>query len=122
MAPRRRAITKVRSNNNDAFVAQMKASQQRLRTPKFDLMQMHNVGFLDRGMAAGIPDPAARARTITLYTDVRQFMKQLGIPSTSQIQALLLDRSGRVLWRSQGAFTPVKGEALLRALEGAELK
>ena len=44
--------TKVRSNNNDAFVAQMKASQQRLRTPKFDLMQMHNVGFLDRGMVA----------------------------------------------------------------------
>ncbi|MGE0557237.1 MAG: aldo/keto reductase [Burkholderiales bacterium] len=44
--------TKVRSNNNDAFIAQMKASQQRLRTPKFDLMQLHNVGFLDRGMVA----------------------------------------------------------------------
>lgn len=44
--------TKVRSNNNDAFTAQMKESQQRLRTPKFDLMQMHNVGFLDRAMFA----------------------------------------------------------------------
>ena len=44
--------TKVRSNNNDAFAAQMKTSQQRLRTPKFDLMQMHNVGFLDRAMFA----------------------------------------------------------------------
>ena len=44
--------TKVRSNDNTAFVAQMKESQQRLRTPKFDLMQMHNVGFLDRGMVA----------------------------------------------------------------------
>ncbi|MGA0114059.1 MAG: aldo/keto reductase [Burkholderiales bacterium] len=42
--------TKVRSNNNEAFVKQMQASQQRLHTPKFDLMQMHNVGFLDRGM------------------------------------------------------------------------
>lgn len=42
--------TKVRSNNNDAFAAQMKESQKRLRTPKFDLMQMHNVGFLDRAM------------------------------------------------------------------------
>jgi aryl-alcohol dehydrogenase-like predicted oxidoreductase len=40
--------TKVRSDNNDAFVAQMKTSQQRLRSEKFDLMQMHNVGFLDR--------------------------------------------------------------------------
>ena len=44
--------TKVRSNDNDAFAAQMKASQKRLRTPKFDLMQMHNVGFLERNMVA----------------------------------------------------------------------
>lgn len=44
--------TKVRSNDKAAFVAQMKTSQQRLRTPKFDLMQMHNVGFMDRGMVA----------------------------------------------------------------------
>ena len=44
--------TKVRSNNNTEFVAQMKESQQRLRSPKFDLIQMHNVGFLDRAMFA----------------------------------------------------------------------
>jgi aryl-alcohol dehydrogenase-like predicted oxidoreductase len=44
--------TKVRANDNVAFTAQMKNSQQRLRTPKFDLMQLHNVGFLDRGMVA----------------------------------------------------------------------
>ncbi len=44
--------TKVRSNNNDAFVAQMKQSQQRLHSQKIDLMQMHNVGFLDRKMFA----------------------------------------------------------------------
>ncbi|MDP2397706.1 MAG: aldo/keto reductase [Burkholderiales bacterium] len=44
--------TKVRSNDNDAFVAQMKQSQQRLQSPKIDLMLMHNVGFLDRGMVA----------------------------------------------------------------------
>ncbi|MDP1536228.1 MAG: aldo/keto reductase [Burkholderiales bacterium] len=44
--------TKVRANNTDTFVAQMKESQQQLRTPKIDLMQLHNVGFLDRGMVA----------------------------------------------------------------------
>lgn len=44
--------TKVRSNSNDAFIAQMKESQQRLRSAKLDLMQMHNVGFLDRKMVA----------------------------------------------------------------------
>ncbi len=44
--------TKVRSNDNDAFTAQMKASQKRLHSEKFDLMQMHNVGFLDRALFA----------------------------------------------------------------------
>lgn len=44
--------TKVRSNDNEAFAAQMKQSQQRLHTQKIDLMLMHNVGFLDRGMVA----------------------------------------------------------------------
>ena len=44
--------TKVRANDNDAFTAQMKASQKRLHSEKFDLMQMHNVGFLDRKMFA----------------------------------------------------------------------
>ncbi len=44
--------TKVRSNNNETFVAQMKQSQQRLHSQKIDLMQMHNVGFLDRKMVA----------------------------------------------------------------------
>ena len=42
--------TKVRANDNAAFTAQMKESQKSLRTPTFDLMQMHNVGFLDRAM------------------------------------------------------------------------
>ncbi len=44
--------TKVRANNNEAFVAQMQESQQRLRSEKIDLMQMHNVGFLDRKLFA----------------------------------------------------------------------
>jgi len=44
--------TKVRSNSNEAFVAQMKNSQRRLHSEKIDLMQMHNVGFLDRNQVA----------------------------------------------------------------------
>ncbi len=44
--------TKVRADNTEAFIAQMKASQKRLRSEKIDLMQMHNVGFLDRSLFA----------------------------------------------------------------------
>ncbi len=40
--------TKVRASSDDTFTAQMKASQKRLHSEKFDLMQMHNVGFNER--------------------------------------------------------------------------
>ena len=40
--------TKVRADSNEVFAAQMKESLKRLRTDKLDLMQMHNVGFINR--------------------------------------------------------------------------
>ena len=40
--------TKVRAASRDRAVAEMQQSQRRLRTEKFDLMQIHNVGFADR--------------------------------------------------------------------------
>jgi aryl-alcohol dehydrogenase-like predicted oxidoreductase len=44
--------TKVRAKSNEAFLAQMKRSQQHLHSDKIDLMQMHNVGFQDRAQFA----------------------------------------------------------------------
>lgn len=40
--------TKVRVAGRDRTIAEMQQSQRRLRTEKFDLMQIHNVGFADR--------------------------------------------------------------------------
>lgn len=44
--------TKVRAATRDRAIAEMQQSQRRLRTEKFDLMQIHNVGFVDRGEIA----------------------------------------------------------------------
>ncbi len=44
--------TKVRAASRDRAVVEMQQSQRRLRTEKFDLMQIHNVGFADRGETA----------------------------------------------------------------------
>jgi len=44
--------TKVRAASRDRASAEMQQSQRRLRTDKFDLMQIHNVGFVDRGEIA----------------------------------------------------------------------
>jgi aryl-alcohol dehydrogenase-like predicted oxidoreductase len=44
--------TKVRVAGRERAVAEMQQSQRRLRTDKFDLMQIHNVGFADRNEVA----------------------------------------------------------------------
>ncbi len=72
--------------------------------------------FIDGGMAAAIPDPAVRERTLTVYTDVRRVMAALQIPSTATITLLLVDRSGRVFWRDEGAYNPERAVGLERAL------
>ncbi len=41
--------TKVRAASRDRAVAEMQQSQRRLRTERIDLMQIHNVGFVNRG-------------------------------------------------------------------------
>ncbi|MDR3747630.1 MAG: hypothetical protein P4M04_05705 [Acidobacteriota bacterium] len=54
--------------------------------------------FIDSGMRRGIPDPNARARTITLYIDKKPFEQALQLPTEKTVYALLVDRSGKVLW------------------------
>lgn len=68
--------------------------------------------FLNEGMRAGIPDPATRARTITLYLDKTAFRSALDIEGEQQMWLYLFDRSGAVLWRTEGKFTEEKAAAL----------
>src|SRR5689334_18500686 len=62
--------------------------------------------FIDGGMRSGIPDRAVRAATITLYIDKSPFRRALGLPDEDRIYVLLVDREGRVHWRTDGAFDP----------------
>ncbi len=72
--------------------------------------------FINEGMRAGIPDPVARERTITLYVDKGAFRKALRLSSEQDIHVLLVDRQGKVLWQEVGVFTPEKGESLAAAI------
>ena len=72
--------------------------------------------FIDSGMRRGIPDKNARARTITLYIDKKPFEESLQLPTERTVYALLVDRTGRVLWRAEGAYDESEGESLLKAL------
>lgn len=73
--------------------------------------------FINEGMRAGIPDPDARDRTITLYVDRSSFRSALGLPDEDTIYVLLVDRQGQVLWRAEGALTHEKGDSLLTAVQ-----
>jgi hypothetical protein len=68
--------------------------------------------FINEGMRAGIPDPTARERTITLYIDKETFKAGLGISSEQQISVFLVDSGGKILWREVGSFTESKADGL----------
>lgn len=72
--------------------------------------------WLDGAMRAGIPDRAAREATITLYLDKEAFREALQLPSEDTIYALLVDRTGNVLWRAEGVSTEEKVRELQQTL------
>ena len=73
-------------------------------------------GFIDGGMRSGVPDPAARARTITLYLDKAPFLRKLAISDEKHITALLLDENSRIIWRATGLCDDAKLRDLRDAL------
>lgn len=76
--------------------------------------------FIDGAMRSGIPDPAARERTITFYTDVDAFCRALDLPTTGTIYAVLLDERTRVLAVEPGPFTQAALDRLAGALPAPE--
>ena len=69
--------------------------------------------FIDGGMRAGIPDRRTREHTITLYLDKAPFLDALDISDDHTIQILVVDRLGRVLWRTAGAWDEEREEDLV---------
>ena len=72
--------------------------------------------FIDGGMTRGIPDPAARARTVTVYTDVEKVVENLGLAGTDTIAVHVVERGGRILARELGGFEQEKAERLATSL------
>lgn len=68
--------------------------------------------WLDGVMRAGIPSQGARDTTVTLYVDVAAFQEALEIPDSNEIQVMLIDQSGDVLWRTDGPLDSDKQAGL----------
>jgi len=72
-------------------------------------------GFIDNGMRSGILEQEARARTITLFTDTRDFREALDLPTDRDVYTLLLDPEGRVLATEPGVFSEGAMQRLIEA-------
>jgi hypothetical protein len=102
------------------FARQLEESHSRVRYYELPTIQRRNTlsrTFINEGMRAGIPDPVARERTITLCVDKNAFRQALQLPREDDIYVLLLDRQGQVLWRTEGSFAPEKGDSLTAELQ-----
>lgn len=61
--------------------------------------------WINNGMRAGIPSEEARERTITIYTNRNELISMMDM-ANEEISVLLLDDSGKILWRKDGAAMP----------------
>jgi hypothetical protein len=104
-----------------SFLEQLMANHRDLRAYEVAIVpSVYTLArpFIDGGMIGGTPDLTVRERTLTVYTDVRQFTQVLQITTTVTITVLLIDRVGRILWRGQGGYDAAQTAALERAIGG----
>src|SRR5271157_1867700 len=118
------AFEREQQKNVDTWLKEMKQFEQLdsglhyYELPTIEKMNALTRWFIDSGMRRGIPDKSARERTITLYIDKKPFEQSLQLPTEKTIYALLVDRSGNVLWRAEGDFDEAKAASLREALKG----
>jgi hypothetical protein len=101
------------------LAGKLEETHPEFRYYEFPVIRRLNVlyrGFIDQGMRAGIPDPVARHKTITLYTDKEAFKRALEIDDEEEIHLRLVDRQGVVHWQAVGALTREVANSLLETV------
>jgi len=78
--------------------------------------------WMNYSMRSESPTAESWPWTIPLYVNKERFNQELEIPSESDVVVLLVDKAGKVLWRSTGALTDEKKAALMVVLGPASAK
>ncbi len=83
----------------------LEAASPRVRAyelPTIARLSRLSQAWINTAMRFGVADRHARQQTITLYLDKEPFRDALGVPDEDEIDVLLLDRNGGVLWHKRG--------------------
>jgi ATP10 protein len=72
--------------------------------------------WMNSSMRSSTPDSTTWKWTVPLYLNKQKFMESLDIHSEHEVTLLLVDKEGKVLWRSSGPFTQEKKTSLIAAL------
>ncbi len=116
------AFERKQQSDLDTWLKEMKRFEE--LDPQFHYYEMPTIErpnafmrwFIDTGMRRGISDHKARASTITLYVEKKPFCDALAITNQNQVHAFLVNREGKVLWKSEGRFDESKAASLRNAL------
>ena len=117
------AFEREQQKDIDTWLTQMKRYEdidkefRYYEIPTIEKMNRFMRWFINTGMRRGIPEKKARERTITLYIDKEPFKKSIKITDEKKIYAVVVNRSGTVLWRATGPYDEVAGKSLQAFLE-----
>lgn len=89
----------------------------------YELMTMSSENLLyrwwfDAALRSNTANKDMRNRILTAYVSKHKFRMSLRIQDEKQVVAMLVDRSGKVYWRTDGPCTGENKSALLSALAG----
>ncbi|MGC9291355.1 MAG: hypothetical protein ACP5EP_01350 [Acidobacteriaceae bacterium] len=98
---------------------QLEAAHAKLRYYELPTTSRENLLYrwwFNSALRSNTTDPALDGRILTLYVSKGKFRQALKIANEKQIVTALVDRSGRVLWRTSGAYSAEKERSLAAVL------
>jgi len=98
---------------------QLEALNSEFRYYELPTMSRQNIFYrwwFDAALRSNTTDKQLRARILMAYVNMHTFRESLHVPNEKNVIVLLIDQSGRVFWRTQGAYTEEKRIGLNTAL------
>lgn len=75
--------------------------------------------WMNSSMRSSTQDTSRWKWTVPLYLNKQRFMQKMDIHSDHEITVLLVDKTGKILWRDAGPFMPEKKASLENAINAS---